>query len=65
LLLGALEVTLAAIRMGGGRLIIVDAIDAQARSFYEHFGFRSIPANSNRLVMKASTAGASLSLEWP
>lgn len=65
LLAGALEATLAAIRLGGGRVIVVDAIDDRACGFYEHFGFRSIPANSNRLVMKASSAAASLSIDWP
>lgn len=65
LLAGALEVTLDAIRAGGGRVIVVDAIDDNARGFYEHFGFRAIPANHDRLVMKASTAAASLSLPWP
>ena len=54
-----------AIRIGGGRVIVVDAIDDRARGFYEHFGFRAVPADPNRLVMKASTAAASLSREWP
>lgn len=57
--------TLAAIRVGGGRVIVVDAIDARAASFYEYFGFRAIPENPNRFVMKASTAAASLSIDWP
>ena len=61
----ALDAILTAIRLGGGRVIVVDAIDDRARGFYEHFGFRAIPANPDRLVMKASTAAASLSIEWP
>ncbi len=65
LLAGALETTLAAIRVGGGRLIVVDAVDDRAHGFYTHFGFRAVPANPNRLVMKASTAAASLSIAWP
>jgi GNAT superfamily N-acetyltransferase len=65
LLAEALEATLTAIRVGGGRVIVVDAIDDRARGFYDHFGFRPVPANPNRLVMKASTAAAALSLEWP
>lgn len=65
LLIGALEATLAAIRIGGGRVIVVDAIDDNARGFYEHFGFRAIPGNPERLVMKASTAAASLAVPWP
>lgn len=65
LLAGAIETTLAAIRVGGGRVIVVDAIDDRAASFYEHFGFRAIPANLDRFVMKSSTAAASLSIDWP
>jgi GNAT superfamily N-acetyltransferase len=65
LLVGALNMTLTAIRVGGGRVIVVDAIDDRARAFYEHFGFRPVAGDQNRLVMKASTAAASLSLEWP
>ena len=65
LLAGAVDMTLAAIRVGGGRVIVVDAIDDRAASFYEHFGFRAIPANPNRFLMKASTAAASLSIDWP
>lgn len=65
LLAGALEAVLTAIRVGGGRVIVVDAIDERAAQFYEHFGFRPVPANSSRFVMKASTAAASLSVAWP
>ena len=65
LLATALGTILSAIRAGGGRVIVVDAVDDRARSFYEHFKFRPIPDNPHRLVMKASTAAASLSLDWP
>lgn len=65
LLAGALDMILAAIRVGGGRVIIVDAIDERARGFYERFGFTSIPDNPSRLIMKASTAAGSLSVPWP
>ncbi|MEX2556830.1 MAG: N-acetyltransferase [Actinomycetota bacterium] len=65
LLAGAIATILAAIQAGGGRVIVVDAIDDRARGFYEHFGFRPIPANPNRLAMKASSAAASLALPWP
>jgi GNAT superfamily N-acetyltransferase len=61
----ALETVLSAIRVGGGRVVVVDAIDDRATGFYEHFGFRAVPGNPRRLVMKASTAAASLSIEWP
>jgi GNAT superfamily N-acetyltransferase len=65
LLAGALDVILQAIRVGGGRVVVVDAIDERAAQFYEHFGFRPLPLNPSRLVMKASTAAASLSTAWP
>ena len=63
--MGAVEKTLAAIRVGGGRVSVVDAIDDRAAAFYEHFGFRAIPANPHRFVMKASTAATSLAIDWP
>lgn len=65
LLVDALTVTLDAIRVGGGRLIVVDAIDHRAHGFYEHFGFKPLPEDDGRLVMKASTAAASVGAEWP
>ena len=37
LLLDALGKAVAASEIGGGRLIVVDAIDDEARSFYEHY----------------------------
>jgi ribosomal protein S18 acetylase RimI-like enzyme len=59
LLVDALSRAVAAVEAAGGRLIVVDAIDDEALSFYRHFGFTptSIPY---RLVMKASDARASL-----
>jgi len=65
LLAEALFATLDAIRVGGGRVIVVDAIDDNAHQFYQHFGFRPVAANDDRLVIKASTAAASLDLDWP
>jgi GNAT superfamily N-acetyltransferase len=65
LLAEALTTILSAIRIAGGRVIVVDAIDERARGFYEHFGFRSLPLNNYRLVLKASTAATSLSIDWP
>ena len=59
LLAEALQAILAVMRLGGGRVIVVDAIDERAR------GFRAVPANPDRLIMKASTAAASLSVDWP
>jgi len=65
LLAVALGVALEAIRIAGGRLIVVDAIDANAASFYKHEGFQPVPGNDARLVMKASVAAASLGIPWP
>ncbi len=64
LLTAALEMTLDAIRIGGGRVIVVDAIDDHAHTFYEHFGIRPTSSRPGRLVMKASTAAASLGIDW-
>jgi GNAT superfamily N-acetyltransferase len=64
LLAEALTTILNAIRVGGGRVVVVDAIDDRARGFYEHHGFRSLPLNDYRLVIKASTVAASLSIDW-
>lgn len=44
----------------GGRVVVVDAIDAPAHSFYAHFGFTSLPEGSTRLVMRTSDVRASL-----
>jgi GNAT superfamily N-acetyltransferase len=65
LLSDALRFSLEAIRVGGGRLIVVDAIDQNAHDFYEHFGFRPAVGSPGRLVMKASSAAASLGVKWP
>lgn len=65
LLANALEIALEAIRTAGGRLIVVDAIDDTASSFYEHHGFLRVPGNPNRLVMRAGAAARSLTLPWP
>ncbi len=65
LLVLALEHILQAILAGGGRLIIVDAIDDNAASFYQHHGFTPSPTDPARLVMKASAAAASLAIDWP
>jgi GNAT superfamily N-acetyltransferase len=65
LLADALAVALDAMRRAGGRLIVVDAIDAAAAAFYERHGFVPVPGNPYRLVIKASVAARSLSLPWP
>jgi predicted GNAT family N-acyltransferase len=64
LLARALEKVLQAIAIGGGRLIVVDAIDNNAAGFYRHYGFVPTPTDPRRLVMKASKAAASLAIDW-
>jgi GNAT superfamily N-acetyltransferase len=65
LLAVALEVSLEGIKRVGGRLIVVEAIDANAAGFYEHYGFARIPGSASRLVIKASRAASSLGVPWP
>jgi predicted GNAT family N-acyltransferase len=56
LLLDALENIVHAATYGGGRLIVVDALDAAAANFYRHFNFQQVKGNQNRLVLKVATA---------
>jgi GNAT superfamily N-acetyltransferase len=65
LLADALTIATNAMRKVGGRLIVVDAIDDSAASFYIAHGFKAIPNNPHRLTMKASTAAMSLGIDWP
>jgi GNAT superfamily N-acetyltransferase len=65
LLVEALTVAIEGMRDLGGRLIVVDAIDAQAAAFYRKYGFTPCPGRADRLVMKASDAAVSLGLPWP
>ena len=65
LLAEALRTILEAMRLGGGRVIVVDAVDDNAQNFYEHYGFRAIPEAGGRLVLKASSAAVSLGIDWP
>jgi len=37
----------------GGRVIIVHALDDEAKSFYEYFGFEPSPAGPGILIMRA------------
>lgn len=65
LLVHATTVAVSGARRVGGRLLLVDAIDDAARSFYEHHSFTALPRRPDRLVIKLSTAAAALKLEWP
>lgn len=59
LLWDALERAWAASRQAGARLVVVDAVDDEAASFYEHYGFSRIPGAA-RLVQKISDIEAAL-----
>lgn len=61
----ALHCCLDAIRIGGGRLLVVDAVNQSAHGWYATKGFTPLPNDQERLVMKASRAAASLSVAWP
>lgn len=60
LLVEALQVIVAAADTAAGRLIVVDAIDDAAASFYRHHDFRDIGAEGRRLVMTVATARAAV-----
>ena len=64
LLLDALGKAVAASEIGGGRLIVVDAIDDQAQAFYERYHFVPVRNRARRLVMKVSTAAKALGARW-
>jgi GNAT superfamily N-acetyltransferase len=65
LLVDALTMALEGMRAVGGRLIVVDAIDERAATFYRQHGFTACPGRADRLVMKGSDAAVSLRLPWP
>lgn len=60
LLLDAVEVIVRAAGHGGGRLIVVDALDAKAARFYRHHDFHPVKNDPLRLVMKVASAVAAL-----
>ncbi|MDR0960420.1 MAG: GNAT family N-acetyltransferase [Propionibacteriaceae bacterium] len=55
LLFDAIECIVAAMELVAGRLILVDAIDENAKSFYQHHGFNQI-GDTDRLYLTATTA---------
>lgn len=64
LLMDALHTAVGGARTVGARLIVVDAIDAEAAGYYEHHGFgRS--SDALRLMRKASDAAHALGISWP
>jgi GNAT superfamily N-acetyltransferase len=64
LLLDALGKAGAASEIGGGRLIVVDAIDDEAQTFYEHYHFIPFRNREHRLVMKVSSTAKALGQRW-
>jgi len=64
LLLDAMGKAVAASEIGGGRLIVVDALDEEAQCFYEYFDFVPVRNRERRLVMKVSTASKALGERW-
>jgi hypothetical protein len=60
----ALGKAVAASEIGGGRLIVVDAVDDEAKAFYEHYHFVPVRKRERRLVMKVSTAAKALGERW-
>lgn len=65
LLVHALTTIVAAARSVGGRLVVVDAVDEDAASFYRAHDFQPSPTDPRRLIMKLSTAARALDLTWP
>lgn len=51
-LVDALSRAASAADAGGGRLVVVDALDDAAVSFYRHFDFTPVKDNPRRLVLK-------------
>lgn len=51
-LVDALSRAATAAEAGGGRLVVVDALDDAAVSFYRHYDFTPVKGNPRRLVLK-------------
>ncbi len=65
LLIHALTTIVTAARSAGGRIVIVDAIDDNAASFYRAHDFEPTPNDPHRLILKLSTIARALRLPWP
>lgn len=65
LLIRALDTILSAAREVGGRVIVVEAVDAAAQAFYERHNFQRLPGPPHRLIMRMSTAARALGIDWP
>jgi predicted N-acetyltransferase YhbS len=60
LLWDALTRARAASNIAAARLVVVDAVSAEAAAFYRHHGFTPIPDTPHRLVQKMSDISAAL-----
>lgn len=60
LLFDAVDKIVRASAAGGGRLIVVDALDDEAADFYRHHDFKPVKGNPHRLVMTVATARMAL-----
>lgn len=60
LLLDALSRVVQASEVAAARLVVVDAIDDAAATFYEHHGFVALPGNRQCLVQKISDVAVAL-----
>jgi GNAT superfamily N-acetyltransferase len=60
LLWDALTRARAASDIVAARLVVVDAIGAEAAAFYQHHGFAPVPENPNRLVQRMSDIAGAL-----
>lgn len=65
LLVVALGIIVDAARRVGGKVVVVDAIDAAAAKFYEHHEFAPIPGNPYRLIRRLSAIARALDFPWP
>lgn len=64
LLVHALTTVVVAARSVGGRIVVVDAVDEDAASFYRAHDFHPSPTDPHRLIIKLSTAARALGLTW-
>lgn len=55
LLVDALSRAARAAETGGGRLVVVDALDEAAAAFYRHHDFTPVKGDPHRLVLKIAT----------
>jgi GNAT superfamily N-acetyltransferase len=60
LLWDALTRAVSASDVAAARVVVVDAIDANAAKFYQHHGFIPMPGGEHRLVQKVSDIAAAL-----